>query len=57
VKSPFALWVISAYTIGRIYRYVYAATVIATFYGISKLIDGIKSVIAPKSDASDLSQE
>jgi len=57
IVSPFAFWVISAYAIGRIYLYAFAATVIAAFYGLSKLIDGIKSVIAPKSDSSDLSQE
>jgi predicted phage tail protein len=57
VVSPFAFWMISAYTIGRIYLYVFAATVITAFYGVSKLIDGIKSLIAPKSDSSDLSQE
>jgi len=55
--SPFAFWIISAYTIGRIYLYVLAATAIGAFYGLSKLIDGIKSVIAPKSDSSDLSEE
>jgi predicted phage tail protein len=57
IVSPFAFWLISAYTIGRIYLYAFAAAVIAAFYGVSKLIDGIKSVIAPKSDSSDLSQE
>ena len=57
IASPFAYWFMSALTIGRIHLYVLAAAVIAAFYGISKLIDGIKSVVAPKSGSSDLSQE
>jgi len=57
IIAPFAFWFISAFLIGRIYLYVLAATIIGAFYGLVKLIDGIKSVAAPNSDASDLSQE
>jgi hypothetical protein len=55
--APFAYWFLSAFLIGRIYLYVLAAAVIGACYGVSKLIDGIRSVVVPKSDASDLSQE
>jgi len=53
--SPFAYWFISAVIIGRIFLYVLAAASIGAFYGLSKLIDGIRAVAAPKADSSDLS--
>jgi len=55
--SPFAYWMISALTIGRIYLYVLAAAIIGAFYGLSRLIDGIRAVAAPQSDSSDLSED
>jgi len=55
--SPFAYWFISVVTIGRIFLYVLAAAIIGAFYGLSKLIDGLRAVAAPKSVSSDLSED
>lgn len=55
--APVAFWILSELTIGRIYLYPLAAAIIGACYGISKFIDGIRAVAAPKSDSSDLSAD
>jgi len=55
--SPFAYWLVSALLIGRISVWVLAVATIGAFYGLSKFIDGIRAVVAPRSDTSDLSED